>query len=253
MVDLSVSALATPFPKLPSPLFCRRLPFPTRKIGVCHLSAECENAAMKRCLALFTALVPLALSASHTEDGFIPLFDGKTFDGWKVTEENPDSWVIEDGAFVTRGPRAHLFYAGDLAPFKNFELKVDVWVETGSNGGIYFHTAYQASGWPRVGFESQVNVSQGDLTKTGSLYGVAVLGLTPVQDRNWWTQHIIVEGKTVTVKLNDITVLQYVEPDGAQPGEAFTRVLDEGTIGLQCHDPGSVVKYRNIRIRRLPD
>ncbi|MEX0324466.1 MAG: DUF1080 domain-containing protein [Puniceicoccaceae bacterium] len=202
-------------------------------------------------------LLSFAFSAAglglHGEDGFIPLFDGETFTGWKASTENPGSFVIEDGAIVTRGPRAHLFYTGDLAPLKNFELKVDVWVDHNSNGGIYFHTKYQESGWPTGGFECQVNVSHKDWKKTGSIYDVANLGLTPLKEKTWWTQHIIVEGKTITVRINDVVVLQYKEPEGAVPGERFERVLGEGTIGLQCHDPDSVIRYRNIRVKVLTD
>lgn len=210
------------------------------------------NMLSKFLSTLFSLAILLQMS-SASEEGFVSLFDGESFAGWKVSEENSGSFVIEDGAFVTGGPRAHLFYVGDLAPFKNFELKVDVWVDNRANGGIYFHTAYQEEGWPLVGFESQVNVSHKDIIKSGSLYGVASIGVVPLQDKVWWTQHIIVEGKTVTVKLNDVVVLQYTEPLGAQKGSRFTRVLDKGTIAFQCHDPDSVVKYRNVRIKRLPD
>ena len=61
-----------------------------------------------------------------------------------------------------------------------------------ANGGIYFHTQYQETSWPKTGFESQVNVTQGDWIKTGSLYGIVNSGLTPAKDNQWWTQHIIV-------------------------------------------------------------
>jgi hypothetical protein len=190
---------------------------------------------------------------AHEEAGFVQLFDGETFDGWKVSEENPGSFFIEDGAFVAHGPKAHLFYVGDLAPFINFELKVDVWADRFSNGGIYFHTKYQASDWPKGGFESQVNVSHKDWRKTGSIYAVASVGFTPAQDRTWWTQHIIVDGNTVTVRVNGVIVVEYIEPDGALAGEHFDRVLSQGTFALQCHDPDSVIRYRNIRVKRLPD
>jgi hypothetical protein len=46
-------------------------------------------------------------------------------------------------------------------------------------------------------------------------------------------------------------VLQYFEPKGAEAGKPFTRKLAEGTFGLQAHDPGSIVRYRNIRVKRL--
>jgi hypothetical protein len=31
------------------------------------------------------------------------------------------------------------------------------------------------------------------------------------------------------------------------------RKLTEGTMAIQAHDPKSVVYYRNIRVKRLPD
>jgi hypothetical protein len=208
---------------------------------------------MKRIVLITLALlgISLGLAVAQPEEGFVSLFDGKTFDGWKMATEHTNTWKIEDGALVTRGERCHLFYVGDGKPFKDFELKVEVMTEPGSNGGIYFHTRYQENNWPTNGFECQVNVSQSDWKKTGSLYDVASLGNTPAKDNQWWTQHITVKGNKVTVKINDVIVLEYNEPPGAQPGKTFTRKLDEGTFALQAHDPKSVVRYKNIRVKRL--
>lgn len=189
--------------------------------------------------------------AADSEEGFVSIMDGKSFAGWKIGDEAAKSWTIEDGAFRAQGSRSHLFYVGDEKPFKNFELKVEVMTEPGSNGGIYFHTRYQESGWPKYGFETQVNVTQGDWIKTGSLYGVVNMALTPAQDNKWWTQHIIVNGNKVTVKIDGKTVLEYNEPAGAKPGEDYTRKIAEGTFALQAHDPKSVIRYRNIRVKRL--
>jgi Domain of Unknown Function (DUF1080) len=207
---------------------------------------------MKRSVLLAFALVCLVrLAVAESEKGFVNLFDGKTFAGWQTASEHTNTWKIEDGALVTRGDRCHLFYVGDEKPFKNFELKVDVMTERSSNGGIYFHTKYQESGWPKEGFECQVNVSHSDWKKTGSLYDVVNLGNTPAKDNEWWTQDILVQDNKVTVKINDVIVLEYTEPGGAQPGKSFTRKLDAGTFALQAHDPKSVVRYKNIRVKRL--
>jgi hypothetical protein len=138
---------------------------------------------------------------------------------------------------------------GDSRPFKNFELKVDVLTVTNSNGGIYFHTAYQEKGFPKAGIECQVNVSHSDWIKTGSLYGLVNIGLTPARDNQWWTQHIIVRGRTVTVKIDGKTVLEYHEPPGARSGRG--KKLGEGTFALQAHDPKSIIRYKNIRVKRL--
>jgi len=208
---------------------------------------------MKRIL-LFSILaltVVARLDAAEAEAGFKTIFDGKTFNGWKIGDESAKSWRIEDGAFVAQGNRSHLYYIGDEAPFKDFEFKVDVMTEPGSNGGIYFHTKYQESGWPKAGFECQVNVSQTDWIKTGSLYGLVNMALTPTQDNKWWTQHIIVKGNKVTVKIDGKTVLEYNEPPGTQAGKDFERKLGSGTFAFQAHDPKSVIRYKNVRVKRL--
>ncbi|MDD8043823.1 MAG: DUF1080 domain-containing protein, partial [Verrucomicrobiota bacterium] len=123
------------------------------------------------CLVGVFALTAFATAQAADDDGWVTIFDGKTFDGWKINE-TPESWKIEDGCIVANGTRSHIFYVGDEEPFVNFEFKADVMTRPGSNSGIYFHTRYQDEGWPKYGFESQVNISQGDYIKTGSLYQV---------------------------------------------------------------------------------
>jgi hypothetical protein len=203
-------------------------------------------------LISFVTLTAVArLTAADSEVGFKTIFDGKTFEGWKIGDAEAKSWRIEDGAFVAQGSRSHIYYVGDDTPFKNFELKVDVMTEPGSNGGIYFHTKYQETSWPKAGFECQVNVSQADWIKTGSLYGLVNMALTPAQDNKWWTQHIIVKGNKVTVKIDGKTVLEYNEPPGAVAGKDFERKLGSGTFAFQAHDPKSVIRYKNVRVKRL--
>ncbi|MEQ8784917.1 MAG: DUF1080 domain-containing protein [Pirellulaceae bacterium] len=199
--------------------------------------------------ALLVAVVSLATHAAdkESEEGFVSLTDGKSFDGWKRVE-NKDSWTLEDGAFKANGPRSHLFYVGDDKPFKNFELKVDVMTRANSNGGIYFHTKFQPEGWPSAGYESQVNNTHRDPQKTGGLYNTAKVLEAPAKDDEWFTQHIIVEGKHVVVKIDGKTVVDFTEPDDREGPVK----LSEGTFALQAHDPGSTVYFKNIRAKRLP-
>jgi hypothetical protein len=185
------------------------------------------------------------------EPGFVALFDGKSFDGWKMSEENQKTWRIEDGAIVAQGDRSHLFYVGDGTPFKNFILRVELMTKSGSNGGIYFHTKYQPTGWPSGGFEFQVNNTHTDWKKTGSLYDVVNVAQSAAQDDKWWTQEVQVRGNKVTVLINGQRIIEYTELPGVTAGTQFERKLGEGTFALQGHDPASVVRYRNIRVLRL--
>src|SRR5688500_614245 len=133
-----------------------------------------------------------------TEKGWISLFDGKTMDNWKISTENPSTFRVDSGMIIVNGPRAHLFYNGDVLnhDFKNFELKVKVMTTPGSNSGIFIHTAYQEKGWPSKGYEVQVNNSQSDWRRTGSLYGVDDVKEVYVKDNEWYTEYIRSEEHT---------------------------------------------------------
>ena len=194
-----------------------------------------------------------AASPSGEEEGWISLFDGETLNGWQASE-NPASFTVEEGRIVVHGPRAHLFYVGDVEnhTFKNFEFKADVMTAPGANSGLYFHTAYQADGWPAKGYEAQVNNSyESDPRKTGSLYGIDDVMEAPASDNEWFTEHVIVQGKTITIKVNDKILVEYTEPDTLM--QEGGRMLDSGTFALQAHDPDSRVYYRNIMVKPLPD
>jgi hypothetical protein len=210
---------------------------------------------MKVKAALLSVLVLCSLAmlsfAQKAEKGFTAITDGKSFNGWKMAEENKDAWTLKDGAIVAHGSRSHLYYVGDSKPFVNFELKVDVMTEPGSNGGIYFHTQYQEKDWPKAGYEVQVNQTHTDWRKTGSLYAISDVKEQLVKDGEWYTYHIIVKGKHITIKINDKVSVEYDEPADKKPGPEPARVLDKGVFALQAHDPKSTVYYKNIRVKRL--
>jgi len=203
-------------------------------------------------LAVSSIMMQVRGEQPAVETGFAPLFDGMSLQGWKVSEEHPESWKVVDGMLVADGPRSHLFYVGDLAPLKDFHFKAEVKTTPGSNSGIYFHTRYQAEGWPRYGYECQVNISHKDPKKTSSLYGVDHVDDPGVKDDQWYTQEIIVKGKRIVLKVNGKTMVDYTEPEN-KPAESanFERRLGEGTFALQAHDPDSKVYFRNLRVKKL--
>ncbi len=183
---------------------------------------------LKMCSLLVSLgfVITLAQIGQSQDDGWVKMFDGKSLDGWKANE-NADSWSVKDGMIACHGQRSHLFYVADEKPLKNFHFTSEVKTTKGSNSGIYFHTKFQESGWPKYGYECQVNVSQGDPKKTSGIYAV----------------------KDVTAKQ-----LDYTEPENKPAfSNDFERRLGEGTFALQAHDPDSVVYFRNLKYKRLAD
>lgn len=205
------------------------------------------------CFLLFITL--LSFSGGKPAGTWIRLFNGKNLDGWKVGD-NARTFSVEDGAIVANGKVAHLFYDGPVQEhnFKNFEFKADVMTMPGSNSGIYFHTQYQEADWPKKGYEVQVNNSQSDWRRTGSLYAIQDVREVYVKDNEWFTEYIKVEGKNIIVKINDKEVVNYTEPENAErPKGMEERLLSSGTFALQGHDPKSKVLYKNIMVRVLGD
>jgi len=199
--------------------------------------------------------VLLVSSSSTLQDGWVPLFDGKSLANWKVGD-NASTFSVENETIVAHGPTAHLFYQGDVHQhnFKNFEFKADVMTTPGSNSGIYFHTEYQDSSWPKKGYEVQVNNSHTDWRRTGSLYAVQDVKEVYVKDNEWFTEYVKVEGKHVTVKINDKTVVDYTEPENVKRDAGSEgRIISSGTFALQGHDPNSKVYFKNIMVKVLPD
>jgi len=217
----------------------------------------------------FVSLILLALSgaatAAHSAEsntltpkqqaaGWRLLFDGTTLDGWKASDQ-PGTFSVKNGEIVVHGPRSHLFYVGDVQQhkFRNFELELEVMTFPKANSGVYFHTQWQDTGWPKKGYEVQVNNSQSDPSRTGGLYGVQTYEQAPAKDQTWFTLYIKVDGKHITTAVNGKPIADYIEEAHPKRESGMEeRLLDSGTFALQGHDPGSEVHYRSIKVRPLP-
>ena len=95
-------------------------------------------------LLLGLAMMPVArgAEAKADKDGWYQLFNGKNLDGWKISEDNPETFKVVDGEIVAHGEAAHLFYDGPVENhnFKDFEYECEVLTKPKANSGMYFHT-----------------------------------------------------------------------------------------------------------------
>ncbi len=201
-----------------------------------------------------TKPTPQAQAPAPLPDGWVSLFNGKNLDGWRINE-NPNTFKVENGALIVHGERAHLFYEGPVGNhnFKNFEFKTQVMTFPSANSGIFIHTEYQATGWPGKGHEIQVNNTQSDWRRTGSVYAFQDVKEVFVKDNEWYTQHIIVQDNKVTIKINDKVINEYTEPkDVWRDAGSKTKILSNGTFAIQGHDPGSEVHYKDMMVKILP-
>jgi hypothetical protein len=225
---------------------------------------------MSRLLALLTVLclttAAFAAEPAKDEQGFVPLFDGKSLEGW--TPQDPalaDAFKVEDGAILTHGKFTHLFYSGPVngARFKNFELRAEFKMGKTSNSGIFFHTENPGPGATPAkqkkvekGYECQIcgESYTKDPKKTGSLYDIQDVKQSAAREDEWSTYVIRVEGKHIVLQVNGKTTVDYTEPTPPNRKKGREgRIISSGTFALQAHDPVSRCWFRNIRVKVLPD
>ena len=226
---------------------------------------------MKRFTTLLLTLGILATASTITanepteemkRDGWVSIFDGRTLEGWRPNEGTA-GFKAENGTIVGYGGRNHLYY---MEVLRNFELKIDVKINNDGNSGLYLKSQWQDAAWPTTGFEIQINSSHRDPQKTGSLYNIIEIHEAPHADDEWFTMHVICIGNKLEFRVNGKHVYTYVcqavlrgGPQGQGQAAPATitdrnkRISQPGHIALQQHHQGSVVEFRNIFLKKLPD
>ena len=100
-------------------------------------------------MALALVIVPVRPSPADDE-GWMPLFDGKTLDGWKVNGGHA-SYEVEDGTIVgttVEGSPNTFLCKGD---YKDFVLELEVKCDPRLNSGVQVRSHVYAEGRPRPG------------------------------------------------------------------------------------------------------
>ena len=199
-----------------------------------------------------------AEESAASDDGFVPLFDGKSFDGWEGDTER--TFRIEDGAVVAgslekRVPRNE-FLCTEKS-YGDFELRLEAKLTgAGQNAGVQFRSRRIPDHHEVIGYQCDMGTGQGR-SIWGSLYdesrrrrflaeGDADKVKEAVRDDGWNELVIRCEGPHITISVNGLTTVDYTEEDADVPRD--------GIIGLQIHggDPAEA-RYRNIRIKVFDD
>src|SRR4051812_157488 len=74
-----------------------------------------------------------ALADEPAKDAFIPLFDGKSLDGWEKVGNQDSVWEVKDGAICGSGPASMLVCT--KGPYKNFRYRAEIKINDGGNSG----------------------------------------------------------------------------------------------------------------------
>jgi hypothetical protein len=218
-----------------------------------------------------------ALTAAQKKQGWVLLFNGASFDGWRQCNGTgmPANWMIEDQAmkvFTAGGKKPGQGSNGDILygvkKYRNFELSIDWKTEKAGNSGIFYNVRevpgkpiYYAA--PEVQVLDNVDATDNKLPShlAGSLYDMRAADPKSVKPVGQWNTIIIrVKDGNVTHTQNGMKVVEYtlwtpawdamVQNSKFKTFPGFTEgIAKEGYIGLQDH--GYATWFRNIKIREL--
>jgi hypothetical protein len=241
---------------------------------------------MKKNLVLLIAAVILTgtvfaqvnqLSKKEVKDGWILLFNGKDFTGWRQCNGTamPANWVIEDDAMkvvIGEGKKPGQGANGDIVfgdkKYKNFELSIDWKASKMANSGIFYYVRevpgkpiYYAAPEIQLLDNKDATDNKIDSHLAGSLYDIIAADPKTIHPAGEWNTCVIkVKDGAATISMNGTEVVKYthwtpewdkmVQNSKFKSFEGWTEgISKDGYIGLQDH--GYPVWFRNIKIREL--
>lgn len=206
---------------------------------------------MKRVSLLLAVVLAIAFTCSSAavaeEEGFRPLFDGKTLDGWRKAGGGA-TYRVEDGCIVGEvGPGSNTFLCTEKS-YADFILKLEVKLDVPGNSGIQFRS-HQRDGNGRV-FGYQCEIDPSARAWSGGIYDESRRGwLYPLKDDeaarkafkvDGWNEYVIeAVGDSLATWINGVPCAKLKDDADA-----------EGFIALQVHSgKQGRIRWRNVRIK----
>jgi len=187
----------------------------------------------------------------------IELFDGKTLDGWRLTNpKDVSGWSVKDG-ILTNDPKLEPKVDGGPIPpqfgnlrtdreFEDFRLTLEVRLPKNGNSGVYLRGRY----------EVQTTDSHGRPVSKGGTMGAIYDRIAPTANAakpagEWNTYDVTLADRHVTVIINGQKVIDNQPVEGCTGGALDADDTKPGPIYFQGDHTS--VEYRNIKLYpRIP-
>jgi hypothetical protein len=192
------------------------------------------------------------------EPGFVPLFDGRSLNGWQLFGRRGPGYVVENGVIVCPADGGgNLFTEREYA---NFVLRFEYRFEPGGNNGVGIRAPFSGE-VSAHGMEIQILDDGHEKYKgrikseqhTGSIYDVVPARRGFQKPAGEWNEEeITADGRHVRIRLNGVVIVDWdldlvKEPAVLKKHPGLARTA--GRLGFLGH--GTRVEFRNVRIREL--
>ncbi len=199
-------------------------------------------------------LLLMMIASQHSvraDDGFVPMFDGKTLQGWKTT----GNWVVEPGGVVALHPRPgesgwkrYDAYLTTTRKYRDFIIDLEFKIAKQGNSGVFLRVG-DTSDHVESGFEVQILDTHGKPNPGHHDCGGVIRAAAPSKNMakpagEWNHYTITCRGRRVVVVMNGTQII-----DLDLDKTSLKDRPNEGYIAFQ--DEAKRVWYRNVRIKEL--
>jgi hypothetical protein len=211
--------------------------------------------SLKRTLLLLASATVAACGPAA--DKWTSLMPDKDFSNWRTVADKPDA-EAGPGEIVVSGNKVMIYAPADVeAPlpvFKNFVLRARAMTEPGAASSLWIA---HGEGY---GYEIALGGTRldGGQLKRGSLVNVRNVYRGMARDGEWFDLDVAVKGHNITVRVNGILLVDYVEPAKpyrAEPqdgtGVATGLLGSGGTFAIDSWE--GTTRLRDVAVQILPD
>lgn len=207
------------------------------------------------------ALLCLLFSAAGAarSQGFTPIFDGKTLNGWTVVGASGPGYIVRNGEIVCPSDGGGFLFTD--RDYSDFVLRFEFLTESNGNNGVAIRSARTGNPAFESGMEIQIlddnhpdYANLGPSNYCGSIYNVTPARRGAIKPAGEWNiQEISAIGRRIRITINGQTVVDQDLNDVTDPAVLMSHaglLRPSGAIGFMGHGP-SEVRFRNLRIRDL--
>ena len=203
-------------------------------------------------ISLFAFLPAMAAD----EKGFVPLFDGKTMDGWHNPYKSGKIEIVDGEIHLTGNSK---FFVVTDKKYSDFIFEGEVLLPKGNANSGFLFRAIEEPG-KVYGYQAEVD-GNSKRNWSGGLYdeGRRMWFASPIKNdeksvaafreragdafkrNDWNTYRITCKGDSITIEVNGVVTSQVTDD-----------MDSSGVIGIQHHgEKGQTYKFRNLRIKEL--
>lgn len=209
--------------------------------------------------------VEMSSAAAVRQSDWVPLFDGRTLNGWRVYrgQSQPGGWFARDGVLMKEQGTDDIV---SVDQFGDFELELEWKLSTGGNSGLFYRATeeYDKVYWSSVEYalldDANARDGRNRITSAGAAHSLYAPPAGIVKPANEWNHtRIVARGAHVEHWLNGTKLFEYengsAEWDAKVKASKFAPYPNfgkarRGHIALQGDHAGQL-SIRDIRIREL--